>query len=183
MIVLEYIWLDKQNNFRSKTRVLNNLDVILEQVKDIPVWNYDGSSTGQTEGDNTEVVLKPIFFCINPVLNVSTDKYLVLCETYDIDGNPLDNNYRPQANKIFKNKADLEPWYGFEQEFFIFGKDSSKLLEPYKSQGQYYCSIGSGNVLSSQREFMNEFLNCCLLARLNISGINAEVAPCQWGTN
>uniref|UniRef100_A0A6C0KJ38 Uncharacterized protein n=1 Tax=viral metagenome TaxID=1070528 RepID=A0A6C0KJ38_9ZZZZ len=28
-------------------------------VKDIPLWNYDGSSTGQAECKNSELLLKP----------------------------------------------------------------------------------------------------------------------------
>lgn len=180
MPILEYIWLDKESNFRSKVKIINDFKFNIENVKDIPKWNYDGSSTGQTIGENTEVILKPVFYCENPLSNSKLKYLLVLCETYDIKGKPLENNYRVEADKIFRKHFSLEPWYGFEQEFFIFGKDSEKLLDKYKKQGQYYCSVGSNNTLGSHREFMNEFINCCVKAKLDISGINAEVAPCQW---
>ena len=29
------------------------------KVSDLKVWNYDGSSTGQADGHNSEVLLKP----------------------------------------------------------------------------------------------------------------------------
>ena len=180
MPILEYIWLDKESNFRSKVKIINELGFYIESITDIPKWNYDGSSTGQTTGENTEVILNPVFYCENPLSNSKLKNLLVLCETYDVEGKPLENNYRVEADKIFRKNSSLEPWYGFEQEFFIFGKDSEKLLDKYKTQGQYYCSVGSNNTLGSHREFMNEFINCCVKAKLGISGINAEVAPCQW---
>ena len=46
------------------------------------------------------------------------------------------------------------------------------------TQGQYYCSVGSQNAY--YREVAEEHLDLCLKAGLKVSGINAEVAPCQW---
>ena len=45
MPILEYIWLDKESNFRSKVKVINELGFYIESITDIPKWNYDGSST------------------------------------------------------------------------------------------------------------------------------------------
>jgi hypothetical protein len=51
--IYEYIWLDKINNFRSKTKVYetkdNNLNTLIKPTLDsvVPLWNYDGSSTNQ----------------------------------------------------------------------------------------------------------------------------------------
>ena len=42
-VLLEYVWIDGFNNLRSKTKVY---DSEISNVKNIPVWNYDGSSTG-----------------------------------------------------------------------------------------------------------------------------------------
>ena len=47
----------------------------------LPDWNYDGSSTGQAEGYDSEVVLKPQRVYKNPFLT-DRNAYLVLCETY-----------------------------------------------------------------------------------------------------
>ena len=71
-IVLEYIWLGGNNEFRSKIRVINRL---ITNIKDIPIWNYDGSSTGQATGNNSEVTLFPCAAYKNPL----TQGFLVLC--------------------------------------------------------------------------------------------------------
>ena len=35
-------------------------------VNDLRVWNYDGSSTGQAEGDNSEILLLPVAIFNDP---------------------------------------------------------------------------------------------------------------------
>lgn len=40
-------------------------------------------------------------------------------------------------------------------------------------QGPYYCSVGAGNTVG--REIVEEHLDACIDAGLNIEGINAEV--------
>ena len=45
-------------------------------------------------------------------------------------------------------------------------------------QGPYYCSVGAYN--SFGREIVEEHLDACLDAGLNVEGINAEVAAGQW---
>ena len=49
---LEYIWIDAKMNLRSKTKYTTE--------KNPPIWNYDGSSTGQAEGTDSEVFLNPV---------------------------------------------------------------------------------------------------------------------------
>ena len=45
---IEYIWLDHENNYRSKTRILNDdgSDGAF-CIERLPIWNFDGSSTQQ----------------------------------------------------------------------------------------------------------------------------------------
>ncbi|HEY0111442.1 MAG TPA: glutamine synthetase, partial [Fibrella sp.] len=45
-------------------------------------------------------------------------------------------------------------------------------------QGPYYCSVGANNAFG--RNIIEEHLDVCLDAGLNVEGINAEVAPGQW---
>ena len=52
---LEYVWIGGNQELRSKTRVLKKLD-----FKNIPSWNFDGSSTGQASGKESEIILKPV---------------------------------------------------------------------------------------------------------------------------
>ena len=184
-MILEYIWLDSKNNFRSKIKVINEKDSLPtlyhSAVEDFPVWNYDGSSTGQAKGDDTEVILKPVYKCNNPFLG-DMSGFLVLCETFDTKNNPLSNNFRVLANKIFNDKKELKPWYGFEQEYFILNPNNKKPLgfekgEP-EAQGKYYCSVGFDKAFG--RNVMLNHLKKCIEAGLTVSGTNAEVAPGQW---
>ena len=101
--ILEYLWLDGTGNRRSKTRIINYGKI--RTIDDIPIWNCDGSSTGQADSNgNTEVILVPSKFFLNPLINqnsVSCDSYIVLCETTDINMIPLPSNHRNKAVKIF----------------------------------------------------------------------------------
>ena len=45
------------NEMRSKTKVLQK-PVSSNNPKDFPDWSFDGSSTGQAEGNNSDCILK-----------------------------------------------------------------------------------------------------------------------------
>lgn len=169
--IAEYIWLGGENELRSKTRVL-------EQNYPVPDWDYDGSSTKQADGASSEVILKPSAIFKDPFRG--ENDILVLCSTYRPDGTPLSNNHRDWAKKIFDAAPDEEPWYGLEQEYFIYDV-VTKLPIGFNEagkQGQYYCSVGSRNAFG--RNIVEEHMQACIKAGVNISGINAEVAPGQW---
>ena len=188
-VVAEYIWLDAKKHLRSKTKVIYG-DLLLpnlpgyggqskklaqELAQYFPDWNYDGSSTGQAEGLNSELMLKPVAVYNNPFKG-GANYVLVLCETIDKEGIALKSNYRSRANSIFSQKKEEEPWFGIEQEYFIVGKEY-KIMGREK-QGRYYCSVGAQNTY--YRKVAERHLEACISAGLHISGINAEVAPCQW---
>jgi len=63
---------------RGKTKVIHNCTNT--SLKDLLSWNFDGSSTKQATGDNSEVFLKPIKVCPDPFRG--TPHVLVMCETY-----------------------------------------------------------------------------------------------------
>lgn len=79
--VCEYIWLDHNNNFRSKTRVIHTPT---KELTGLPIWNYDGSSTKQAEGKSSEVFLKPVKVAPNPFRKMAGG-LLVLCDTWVAD--------------------------------------------------------------------------------------------------
>ena len=184
MVILEYIWLDANQCCRSKTRVYTaSLDGLL--LENIPIWNYDGSSTNQATTDNSEVVLSPVKMIKDPFLS---DGYLVLCECFEADKvTPLPSNTRARAREIFSMETPhCDPMFGLEQEFFISRKVGGRLLpvafpnnqsvpEP---QSDYYCGVGGSNVYG--RELVLEILQKGLDAGIHITGMNAEVAPSQW---
>jgi glutamine synthetase len=175
-VILEYIWIGGNGELRTKTRVVDS-------VNDITSWNYDGSSTGQASSyKNTEVILKPVKMYKNPFINKWVSQ-LVLCETYDIDGNPLPTNHRHDATHIFNKKPEEICWFGLEQEYFMIRSEPhmSKMSAWHidtESQDKYYCGIG--NKSSIERAIAQEHLVTCLDIGLTISGINAEVANKQW---
>merc|ERR1719375_1817875 len=54
-VLAEYVWLDANQTPRSKTMTMTSLP---RNPSDLRVWNYDGSSTEQAEGHNSEVLLR-----------------------------------------------------------------------------------------------------------------------------
>lgn len=173
----DYVWLGGHGELRSKTRVIYD-DINPFNIEQIPVWNYDGSSTDQADGGSSEVFIYPrsVFKC--PFRK--EDSYIVMCDTYTPDNIPLKDNHRHRAQEIFDKYADQIPWYGLEQEYFIYDRETNLPVgfDPAKTQGQYYCSVGAQNAFC--RVISEEHLDACLFAGIKISGTNAEVAPGQW---
>jgi glutamine synthetase len=192
-IILEYIWIGGNNELRSKTKVIrtgqkySSLDFNpvsgTFQNFTLPDWNFDGSSTGQTEGHDSEVILKPQRTYENPFLT-GQHAYLVLCETYLPDGSPHPSNTRITAAKIFLKYFDHKAMFGIEHEFFVFDNDTGRPVGFPKNsqlnpapQGPYYCSVGYRN--TQIRAFMDEVLLKCLDTTVAITGYNLEVCPGQ----
>jgi len=172
---LEYIWLDGHSptqNLRSKTQVRDNFEGTLEEC---PMWNFDGSSTEQAEGSDSDCLLKPV--CIFPDPD-RHNAYLVMTEVLNADGTPHASNGRATIDD-----DDDDFWFGFEQEYFLWDNDHN--LPPgfppggYPGpQGPYYCSVGARNAYG--RDCVEEHLDLCIEAGINVEGINAEVAAGQW---
>lgn len=169
----EYIWLDgytPEPNLRSKTKVINFTKEDFT-ISDLPMWTFDGSSTKQAEGIDSDCLLKPVKMIKDPQRK---NGYLVLCEVLNPDETPHISNTRSKITD------DSNLWLGFEQEFFIYKKGlplghSDISMRP---QGEYYCGIGHENV--SGRDIIEHHLDVCISAGLNMTGINAEVALGQW---
>ena len=176
--LVEYVWIGGNNNLRGKTKVM---DREVNSVSDLSEWNYDGSSTNQAAGEDSEVIIKPCALFNDPFRR--GHHKMVLCDTYRPDGTPVENNHRQWAKAIFDQGLDEEPWYGLEQEYFLMDPNTNKPLGfPQNgfpnAQGQYYCSTGAQNAFG--RQVAEEHLEACIYAGIKISGVNAEVAPGQW---
>ena len=78
-MLVEYIWLDKNNNPRSKTRII--YEKMTDSVE-LPIWNYDGSSTNQASGSDSEVLIRPVLVSRDPFRIGSIPAFLVLCDTW-----------------------------------------------------------------------------------------------------
>jgi glutamine synthetase len=171
---VEYVWLDgytPEPNLRSKTKIIITNNSVLN-LEDCPMWSFDGSSTKQAEGNNSDCLLKPIKLVID---SVRKNGYILLCEVLNPDETPHESNYRSSL------KDNPDNWYGFEQEY-TFVSDGRPVGFPKDGfpapQGKYYCGVGSG--LVSARDVVEEHLEYCLNSGLNITGINAEVLLGQW---
>ncbi|MBO0947672.1 glutamine synthetase beta-grasp domain-containing protein [Fibrella forsythiae] len=172
---LEYIWLDgykPTQSLRSKTKIEEDFSGNLE---DCSMWSFDGSSTEQAAGGSSDCLLKPVYICPDPQRK---NAFLVMCEVLNADGTPHETNGRATIED-----DDNDFWFGFEQEYFLYDTATNKPLgfpeegDP-APQGPYYCSVGANNAFG--RNIIEEHLDVCLDAGLNVEGINAEVAPGQW---
>jgi len=176
MMKAEYIWVDGDQptkHLRSKTKVLPDDTVIM------PMWSFDGSSTGQAEGHASDLLLKPAFVCNDPLRG--DNHKLVLCEVLTSDGQPHSTNTRAELRKVVDQYADHDPWFGIEQEYTMLqgGRPLGWPDHGYPApQGPFYCGVGADEVFG--RELVEEHLQACIDAGLKIYGINAEVMPGQW---
>lgn len=172
---LEYLWLDGYTpvaNIRGKTKIMEfDSFPTLDQL---PEWGFDGSSTQQADGSDSDCILKPV-----AVYPDSTRRNggLVMCEVMLPNGEPHPSNTRAGI------PDDPDAWFGFEQEYFLY-EDGRPLGFPKHGypfpQGQYYTGVGFKNVGDVARQIVEEHLDICLDAGINHEGINAEVAKGQW---
>jgi len=174
----EYVWIDGFGKLRSKGRTFDRLPM---SVADLPKWNYDGSSTGQAPGEQSEVIIHPQAMYPDPFRGKG--HILVMCDCYDFKGNPLPTNTRNACAAVMAQATHLIPWFGIEQEYFLI-KPTDKMPLGFPDggypapQGQYYCAVGCENVFG--RDIVEAHWRACVFAGIKMSGINAEVAPGQW---
>lgn len=174
----EYLWIDGTE----PTREIRGKTKILADGEEPGIWGYDGSSTNQATGDNSDVVLKPVFQCPDPIRG--GNNILVMCETLlTADMSPHPTNTRAPAVEALEKYGDMEPWFGMEQEYTMLdpvtGWPAGFPDQGYpRPQGPYYCGVGAVRITG--REIVEEHMQLCIAAGLKISGVNAEVMPGQW---
>ncbi|XP_077996741.1 glutamine synthetase-like [Glandiceps talaboti] len=173
-----YIWIDGSGEgLRCKTRTV---DFEPKAPEELPIWNFDGSSTGQAEGSNSDMYIHPIAMFDDP-FRLKPNK-LVLCETYKYDKRPAETNHRLSCKKVMDRAKAEHPWFGMEQEYTLLSQDGHPFGWPKGGypgpQGPYYCAVGADNVYG--RDILEAHYRACLYAGVTISGTNAEVMPAQW---
>ena len=173
---LDYIWLDGYDiaNIRAKAQIHPDSSYN-GSVEDTPKWGFDGSSTQQAEGHDSDCILQPVRVYPNPFRQ---NAYLVLCEVFHRDGRPHETNTR----NLIDREAEAEFWFGFEQEYILMTSNGRPVGFPDggfpEPQGPYYCAVGAHRV--EARELVDEHWDACLAADLGVTGINAEVMLGQW---
>lgn len=188
----EYIWADGRegavdkglifNEMRAKSKTLFTKITSLDP-KDFPDWSFDGSSTGQAEGKDSDCVLRPVRVVPDPIRG--GDSVLVLCEVFGNDAKtPHPTNTRAKLRAVINDKVEKEaPLYGFEQEYTMINGTTGRIYGwpdgGYPApQGPFYCGVGAESIYG--RPLAEAHYDACIKAGLKISGINSEVMPGQW---
>tara|TARA_B100000131_G_scaffold122517_2_gene119604 strand:+ start:4358 stop:5383 length:1026 start_codon:yes stop_codon:yes gene_type:complete len=181
--IAEYIWLDgskPEAKVRNKVKVIpgdfrqREFPFVPNMQDNIPLWGFDGSSTQQASGDNSDCVLKPVRVYRDVTRH---NGILVLCEVMNVDMTPHESNHRDTLSRNVLNTKHEEPWFGIEQEYTLYS-GTKPLGWPEEGepapQGDYYCGRNSGEGV------MQDHLEACLGAGVGITGTNAEVMLGQW---
>lgn len=177
-----YIWIDGASptqTLRSKTKIIKYENKQFHP-DELPLWNFDGSSTNQASGHDSDLTLKPVCVVKDPI--AGPDNFLALCEVLNPDGTPHSSNMRSRLVKLMQNGGSAhDPWIGFEQEYTLF-KGQQPLGWPDRGypapQGPFYCGVGADEVFG--RYLVDKHAQACIDAGIMIYGINAEVMPGQW---
>ena len=174
---LDYIWLDGYQptaNIRTKSQMIE-AESFVGNHEGVPVWGFDGSSTRQAEGHDSDCILQPARVYKSPLRE---NNYFVLCEVLNKDGSRHESNNRA----LIDDEAGAEFWFGFEQEYVLMSSNGRPLGFPEggypEPQGPYYCAVGAHNV--EGRELVDEHFEACVAADIGVTGINAEVMLGQW---
>jgi len=177
-VIAMYVWIDGEGTLRCKSRTLAKEP---KSVAELPEWNFDGSSTKQAEGHNSDCYLIPCAMFRDPFRLGAANK-LVMCEVVDYKKNPVESNKRRTCAEAMAKCDDQEPWFGLEQEYTLLDVDGYPFGWPKQAfpgeQGPYYCGVGATRVYA--RDVVEAHYRACLYAGIKISGTNAEVMPAQW---
>uniref|UniRef100_A0A8C3G5J6 Glutamine synthetase n=2 Tax=Cyclopterus lumpus TaxID=8103 RepID=A0A8C3G5J6_CYCLU len=173
-----YIWIDGTGEgLRNKTRTLDSEP---NSLNDVPEWNFDGSSTYQSEGSNSDMYLSPVRMFRDP-FSLDPNK-LVLCEVLKYNRLPAETNHRASCSKVMEQVKEHCIWFGMEQEYTLLGIDGHPYSWPANGfpqpQGPFYCAVGADHAYG--RDIVECHYKACLYAGITIYGTNAEVMPSQW---
>src|SRR3990167_8893936 len=155
-------------------------------------WDWDGSSTNQAEGYDSDKVLRHVRAYNNPF---ESNGRLILCEVMNFDNSPHVSNSRRHLGDAVLKLMKTGIWMAAEQEYFILQREpgmpvdlnASGILVGFSSieeaaeaqmkqykQGGDYCS--ATNIVN---EIMRLHRVLCHAAGIFVCGTNAEVAPAQ----
>ena len=149
-----YIWIDGTGEgLRCKTKTLDNAP---KSVEDLPIWNYDGSSTyqviiyvfiititqsvpslrlnvppknrvfPQAEGSNSDTYLHPCKIYPDPFRGGAN--IMVMCDTSKYNKEPTETNNRRACAEVMKRVEAAVPWFGMEQEYTLLDTDGESLM-------------------------------------------------------
>ncbi len=171
----EYIWIDgaePTQQLRSKTKVLAD-------GEEPPIWGFDGSSTNQAVGSDSDCVLRPVSIFPDPLRGGNNT--LVMCDVLNTDMTPHASNTRAPLAEVAEKFSAHDTWFGIEQEYTFFqgakplGWPDTGFPAP---QFDYYCGVGADEIAG--RDIVEAHTEACIEAGIAIAGTNAEVMLGQW---
>jgi glutamine synthetase len=74
----DYVWTDVNGTPRDKTKIIKTNDKNIN-LECFPIWTFDGSSTGQAQTGNSDLLLKPVkYYTYNMCHYKLLSHYMVL---------------------------------------------------------------------------------------------------------
>ncbi|CAG8612683.1 11948_t:CDS:2, partial [Dentiscutata erythropus] len=170
--LFEAFQINSDGGLRAKTKTLDKKPT---DVSQLPEWNFDGSSTNQAPGDNSDVLLRPVAIFKDPFRG--GDNILVLNKCYNNDRTPNTTNYCHSCAKIMKTYTDAHPWFGIKQEYTLFDMENNVLSWPKGGfpgpQGPYYCFVSTN--VAFGHDIVEAHYRACLYA----GQCEFKVGPCE----
>ncbi|WAR22934.1 GLNA1-like protein, partial [Mya arenaria] len=142
------------------------------------ITQYDSAEEIEPE---PELATVPVAMCRDP-FRQGRHK-IVLCEPEYIDrpGQHVEYNRRVLLGKTLSRVTDQEPWFGFEQEYFLVDATGRPLeWDSYPDQRNLQNELFVGNNSGMERTFFDTHLHACLYAGLKMYGGNREGSPSMW---
>lgn len=170
MNVLEYICLDSESKFRSKT-VFSTKPI--EEIEEVVV---DSMMISNVVVESHDIILVPVKCIKNPLIR--DDKHwLVMCEIRYPNGSIHKYNTRDPLQNLLREHSDYE--VALTQQFVLFNKekkpigwhDSIDLMKNYSSKLDY---------MQHSQEIIDELIENLLYVGIGISNIQMERMVSRW---
>ncbi|KAM5312156.1 LOW QUALITY PROTEIN: glutamine synthetase-like [Glossophaga mutica] len=173
-----YIWMEGTGGgLRCETQTLDSEP---QSVEELPEWNFDGSSTLQSEGSNSDMYLIPAAMFWDP-FRKDPDK-LEFCEVLKYNRKPPETNLRRTCKRIMDMVSNQHPWFGMEQKYTLMGTDGHPFGWPSNGfpgpQGPHYCGVGVDS--AHDRDTVEAHYWACVYVGLRTTGTKAELRPIPW---
>ena len=99
-----FVWTQQRYFSQARPKKYNqNLLLDTQEASDLPKWNFDGSSTNQASGTNSDVFLIPVALFDDPFRGKPNK--MVLCDTYTFDDQPTCSNHRKTCLEVMNTEA------------------------------------------------------------------------------
>ncbi|MDA0849390.1 MAG: hypothetical protein O2827_06530 [Verrucomicrobia bacterium] len=170
MNVLEYICLDSESKFRSKT-VFSTKPI--EEIEEVVV---DSMMISNVVVESHDIILVPVKCIKNPL--IKDDKHwLVMCEIRYPNGSIHKYNTRDPLQNLMREHSDYE--VALTQQFVLFNKekkpigwhDGIDLMKNYSSKLDY---------IQHSQEIIDELIENLLYVGIGISNIQMERMVSRW---